>query len=78
MNGSAFTLGLAMPASTGLYSGVSSAPKARYPFSSRAVVPYTPIPTGTSPCGCPASYSRSHRCPAWSAGTCSSQPNSPT
>jgi hypothetical protein len=39
MNGAAFTFGLARPASTGLYSGVSSAPKARYPFSSRAVVP---------------------------------------
>ncbi len=39
MNGSAFTRGLVIPASTGSYSGVSSAPKARYPFSSRAVVP---------------------------------------
>ena len=70
--------GLVIPASTGSYSGVSSAPKARYPFSSRAVVPYTPMPTGTSPCGPPTSRSRSHTCPACSVGTCSSQPYSPT
>ena len=78
MKSADFTLGRVIPASTGLYSPVSSAPNARYPFSSRPVVPYTPIPTGTSPCGRPAASSRSHRCPACSAGTCSSQPNSPT
>jgi hypothetical protein len=78
MNGCSLTRGRVIPASTRLKSGVSSLPKARYPFSSRPVVPYTPMPTGTRPWGRPASQTVSHTLAPCSIGTYSSQPRSPT
>ena len=42
------------------------------------MVPYTPMPAGTIPCGSPASATMSHSRAPCSIGTYSSQPRSPT
>ncbi|CAB5021852.1 unannotated protein [freshwater metagenome] len=78
MKSASFTFLVLMPASTTLYSVSSSAPWARYDFSRRPVVPYTPIPTGIRPCDWPGSQSMSQSRAPCSIGTYSSQPRSPT